>query len=204
MEKNLKYEAVVIGAGHAGVEASLALARKGHKTLLITLDYNGISFLACNPSIGGTAKGQLVSEIDALGGQMGISADSTLLQLRMLNESKGPAVHSLRAQIDKNKYHKFMQDVLNNTKNLDVIEDEAKEIIETDGKVSGVTTVKGKTIETKAVVVATGVYLNSRTITGEIIKNEGPAGFSNASYLTKSLINLGFNIKRFKTGTHQD
>lgn len=201
MEKNLKYEAVVIGAGHAGVEASLALARKGHKTLLITLDYNGISFLACNPSIGGTAKGQLVSEIDALGGQMGISADSTLLQLRMLNESKGPAVHSLRAQIDKNKYHKFMQDVLNNTKNLDVIEDEAKEIIETDGKVSGVTTVKGKTIETKAVVVATGVYLNSRTITGEIIKNEGPAGFSNASYLTKSLINLGFNIKRFKTGT---
>ena len=201
MEKNLKYEAVVIGAGHAGVEASLALARKGHKTLLITLDYNGISFLACNPSIGGTAKGQLVSEIDALGGQMGISADSTLLQLRMLNESKGPAVHSLRAQIDKNKYHKFMQDVLNNTKNLDVIEDEAKEIIETDGKVSGVTTVKGKTIETKAVVVATGVYLNSRTITGEIIKNEGPAGFSNASHLTKSLINLGFNIKRFKTGT---
>lgn len=201
MEKNLKYEAVVIGAGHAGVEASLALARKGHKTLLITLDYNGISFLACNPSIGGTAKGQLVSEIDALGGQMGISADSTLLQLRMLNESKGPAVHSLRAQIDKNKYHKFMQDVLNNTKNLDVIEDEAKEIIKTDGKVSGVTTVKGKTIETKAVVVATGVYLNSRTITGEIIKNEGPAGFSNASHLTKSLINLGFNIKRFKTGT---
>ena len=201
MEKNLKYEAVVIGAGHAGVEASLALARKGHKTLLITLDYNGISFLACNPSIGGTAKGQLVSEIDALGGQMGISADNTLLQLRMLNESKGPAVHSLRAQIDKNKYHKFMQEVLFNTKNLDVIEDEAKEIIETDGKVSGVTTVKGKTIETKAVVVATGVYLNSRTITGEIIKNEGPAGFSNASHLTKSLINLGFNIKRFKTGT---
>lgn len=201
MEKELKYEAVVIGAGHAGVEASLALARKGHKTLLITLDYNGISFLACNPSIGGTAKGQLVSEIDALGGQMGISADSTLLQLRMLNESKGPAVHSLRAQIDKNKYHKFMQDVLFNTKNLDIIEDEAKEIVADNGKVTKVTTVKGKTIETKAVVVATGVYLNSRTIVGEIVKNEGPAGFSNASYLTKSLINLGFNIKRFKTGT---
>ena len=196
-----KYDAVVIGAGHAGVEASLALARMGHDTLLITLDYNGISFLACNPSIGGTAKGQLVSEIDALGGQMGVSADATLLQLRMLNESKGPAVHSLRAQVDKNKYHSYMQEVLENTKNLTLIEDEAKEIFAKDGFVTGVETVKGYKIVTKAVVVATGVYLNSRTITGELIKNEGPAGFSNATHLTKSLMNLGFNIKRFKTGT---
>lgn len=202
MEKEKReYEAVVVGAGHAGVEASLALARKGHNTLLITLDFNGISFLACNPSIGGTAKGQLVSEIDALGGQMGISADNTLLQLRMLNESKGPAVHSLRAQVDKNKYHRYMEDALKNTKNLTVIEDEVSELLQTDGTISGVRTKSGLEIKTKAVVVATGVYLNSRTITGEIIKNEGPAGFKNATYLTKSLIELGFNIKRFKTGT---
>lgn len=202
MEKEKReYEAVVVGAGHAGVEASLALARKGHSTLLITLDFNGISFLACNPSIGGTAKGQLVSEIDALGGQMGISADNTLLQLRMLNESKGPAVHSLRAQVDKNKYHRYMEDVLKNTENLTVIEDEVSELLQTDGTISGVKTKSGLEIKTKAVVVATGVYLNSRTITGEIIKNEGPAGFKNATHLTKSLIDLGFNIRRFKTGT---
>lgn len=195
------YDAVVIGAGHAGVEASLALSRTGCSTLLITLDFNAISFLACNPSIGGTAKGQLVSEIDALGGQMGYSADKTLLQLRMLNESKGPAVHSLRAQVDKNKYHRFMEEVLKSAPNLDMIEDEAKEIKTENGKIVGVETVKGVKVETKAVVVATGVYLNSRTITGEIIKDEGPAGFENATYLTKSLINLGFNIRRFKTGT---
>lgn len=198
---NKKYDAVVVGAGHAGVEASLALARMGHKTLLVTLDYNGISFLACNPSIGGTAKGQLVSEIDALGGQMGLTADATLLQLRMLNESKGPAVHSLRAQVDKNRYHGYMQKVLEETKNLTLLEDEVKNIFAENGKVSGIETVKGYVISSNAVVVATGVYLNSRTITGEIIKNEGPAGFTNATHLTKSLIELGFNIKRFKTGT---
>lgn len=196
-----KYEAVVVGAGHAGVEAALALSRKGHETLLITLDYNAISFLACNPSIGGTAKGQLVSEIDALGGQMGLSADATLLQLRMLNESKGPAVHSLRAQVDKNRYHRYMQEVLESEKNLSLLEDEVSEIIAKEGKVSRITTVKGLEIETSAIVVATGVYLNSRTITGEVIKNEGPAGFKNASKLTKSLIDLGFEIRRFKTGT---
>lgn len=196
-----KYDAIVVGAGHAGVEAALALARTGNKTLLITLDVNGISFLACNPSIGGTAKGQLVSEIDALGGQMGISADATLLQLRMLNESKGPAVHSLRAQVDKNKYHNYMKNVLENTQNLDLIEDEVVEIFEKEGNVSGIKTKSGYEFGCKAVIVATGVYLNSRTITGEIIKNEGPAGFANATGLTQSLINLGFTIKRFKTGT---
>ena len=196
-----KYEAVVIGAGHAGVEAALALSRKGHDTLLVTLDYNAISFLACNPSIGGTAKGQLVSEIDALGGQMGISADSTLLQIRMLNESKGPAVHSLRAQVDKNKYHRFMQDVLEGQQNLTLIEDEVVEISAVDGAVDMVKTLKGFEIKAKVVVVATGVYLNSRTITGDLIKDEGPAGFKNASKLTQSLIDLGFEIRRFKTGT---
>lgn len=196
-----KYEAIVVGAGHAGVEAALALSRKGHDTLLVTLDYNAISFLACNPSIGGTAKGQLVSEIDALGGQMALSADATLLQLRMLNESKGPAVHSLRAQVDKNKYHRYMQTILENQENLTLVEDEVSEIVATDGVVKGVRTAKGREFEVKAVVIATGVYLNSRTITGEVIKNAGPAGFQNASMLTKSLMELGFEIRRFKTGT---
>ena len=196
-----KYEAVVIGAGHAGVEAALALSRKGHETLLVTLDYNAISFLACNPSIGGTAKGQLVSEIDALGGQMGLSADATMLQIRMLNESKGPAVHSLRAQVDKNKYHRYMHEVLANEKNLTLVEDEVSEIMAQSGEITGIKTTKGLDIKAKTVVVATGVYLNSRTITGELIKNEGPAGFQNATKLTKSLVDLGFDIRRFKTGT---
>ena len=196
-----KYEAVVIGAGHAGVEAALALSRKGHETLLVTLDYNAISFLACNPSIGGTAKGQLVSEIDALGGQMGLSADATMLQIRMLNESKGPAVHSLRAQVDKNKYHRYMHEVLANEKNLTLVEDEVSEIMAQSGEITGIKTTKGLDIKAKTVVVATGVYLNSRTITGELIKNEGPAGFQNATKLTKSLVDLGFEIRRFKTGT---
>ena len=195
------FDAIVIGAGHAGSEASLALSRTGQKTLLITLDYEGISFLACNPSIGGTAKGQLVSEIDALGGQMGINADRATIQLRMLNSSKGPAVHSLRAQVDKNDYHRKMQETIEGTENLTMIEDEAVEILSDGSKVCGVKTAKGDTYFARAVVVCTGVYLNSRTITGEVIKDSGPAGFKNAKGLTESLINLGFTIKRFKTGT---
>ena len=200
MEKR-EYDAIVIGAGHAGVEASLALARTNNNTLLITLNKDGISYLACNPSIGGTAKGHLVCEIDALGGQMGISADKNILQLRMLNESKGPAVHSIRAQVDKNSYHRYMQSVLEKQKNLDILYDEGKDILTKDGAVCGVETVRNGCFKCKAVVVATGVYLNSRTITGEIVKNEGPAGFENASFLTQSLAKLGFEIRRFKTGT---
>lgn len=201
MEKNENYDAVVVGAGHAGNEAALALARTGNKTLLITLDFNAISFLACNPSIGGTAKGHLVCEIDALGGEMGKNADKTILQLRMLNESKGPAVHSLRAQVDKNQYHRAMQETLMHQENLTLLEDEVSEITAENGVVTGVKTASGKTIAARAVVVATGVYLNSRTIIGEEIKDSGPAGFKNASHLTQSLINLGFTVKRFKTGT---
>ena len=199
MEKN--FDAIVIGAGHAGTEAALALARTNNKTLLVTLDFNGVSFLACNPSIGGTAKGHLVCEIDALGGQMGINADSTILQLRMLNESKGPAVHSLRAQVDKDEYHLTMLKTLQNQENLTLLEDEAKEILTDGEKVVGLKTVKGYEFSARAVVVATGVYLNSRTITGEVIKDSGPANFKNATYLTKNLIDLGFKIVRFKTGT---
>lgn len=200
-KQNNKFDAVVIGAGHAGTEASLALARTGQKTALVTLDRRAISFLACNPSIGGTAKGHLVCEIDALGGEMGKNTDATLLQLRMLNSSKGPAVQSLRAQVDKVAYHKKMEETLDKQKNLQIVEDEVVEILHSGGKVVGVKTKSGATIECRAVVVATGVYLNSRTIIGEEVKDSGPAGFANATGLTKSLIDLGFKIKRFKTGT---
>ncbi|MEG1581638.1 MAG: tRNA uridine-5-carboxymethylaminomethyl(34) synthesis enzyme MnmG [Clostridia bacterium] len=195
------FDSIVIGAGHAGVESALALARTNNKTLLLTLNLDSVSFLACNPSIGGTGKGHLVCEIDALGGQMGISADKNILQLRMLNLGKGPAVHSLRAQIDKQKYHETMKHVLETQKNLQILQVEASEILVENGKVCGVKVTSGECFGAKSVVIATGVYLNSRTITGEWIKNSGPNGFQNATELTKSLINLGFKIRRFKTGT---
>ncbi len=197
----MNYDSIVIGGGHAGVEASLALARTGNNTLLITLTKKSLSFMPCNPSIGGTAKGHLVCEIDALGGQMGISADNNCLQIRMLNSGKGPAVYSLRAQIDKNSYHRNMLSICETQKNLTIIEDEASEILIENGKVCGVKTISGKKFNCKSVIVCVGVYLNSRTITGKDIKNSGPAGFANATKLTKNLIELGFEVRRFKTGT---
>ena len=162
--------------------------------MLITLTKESISFLACNPSIGGTAKGHLVCEIDALGGEMGRNADRTTLQLRMLNLGKGPAVHSLRAQVDKNDYHRTMQLVLENQPNLDILEDEAAEILTNNKQVCGIVTASGKKFDCSAIVLCCGVYLNSRTITGEIIKDAGPANFANSKNLTQSLINLGFDI----------
>ncbi len=194
-------EAVVVGAGHAGCEAALALARTGIKTALLTLNLDSIAFLPCNPSIGGTAKGHLVREIDALGGQMGIVADDTALQIRMLNVGKGAAVQSLRAQSDKNAYHRAMKQVLENTENLRVMQAEATEILTENGAVSGVKTNYGGIITCKAVILCTGVYLNGETITGEVVQKSGPNGFAPANHLTDSLIKLGFNVRRFKTGT---
>lgn len=194
-------EAVVVGAGHAGCEAALALARTGIKTALLTLNLDSIAFLPCNPSIGGTAKGHLVREIDALGGEMGIVADNTALQIRMLNVGKGAAVQSLRAQSDKNAYHREMKQVLENTENLRIIQAEATEILTENGKCTGVKTNYGGIIPCQAVILCTGVYLNGETITGHVVQKSGPNGFAPANHLTDSLIQLGFNVRRFKTGT---
>ena len=197
----MRYDVVVIGSGHAGVEACCASVRLGLKTLLLTLNLDSISFLACNPSIGGTAKGHLVCEIDALGGVMGYMADKNTIQRRMLNGSKGAAVQSLRAQIDKVTYHTSMKQMLEGLPNLDIVQGEASEIVVNDGKVIGVKTAQKNYYECSACVVATGVYLNSRIIIGDYTKNCGPNGFANSENLTQSLVNLGFKIKRFKTGT---
>ena len=195
------YDAVVIGAGHAGSEAALALARTGQKTVLLTLNLDSIGFLPCNPSVGGTAKGHLVREIDALGGEMGLNADRCTLQIRMLNTGKGAAVQSLRAQTDKNAYHREMKRVLEHTENLRIVQGEAARILTENGKVSGVVTNYGGVFSCRAVVVATGVYLNARTITGEVVKESGPNGFAPATLLTQSLMELGYSVRRFKTGT---
>ena len=195
------YDAVVIGAGHAGSEAALALARTGQKTVLLTLNLDSIGFLPCNPSVGGTAKGHLVREIDALGGEMGFNADRCTLQIRMLNTGKGAAVQSLRAQTDKNAYHREMKRVLEHTENLRIVQGEAARILTKNGKVSGVVTNYGGVFSCRAVVVATGVYLNARTITGEVVKESGPNGFAPATLLTQSLMELGYSVRRFKTGT---
>ena len=161
------YDAVVVGAGHAGCEAALALARTGIKTLILSLNLDSVAFMACNPSVGGTAKGQLVREIDALGGEMGVNADKTALQMRMLNVGKGAAVQSLRAQSDKHAYHMRMKQTLENTGNLCIRQGEAAEVLVRNGKVCGVRTAVGEVIEARAVVLATGVYLKSEVIAGE-------------------------------------
>lgn len=196
-----EFDAVVVGAGHAGCEAALALARFGKKVLLTCLNLDSIAFLACNPSIGGTAKGHLVCEIDALGGEMGINADETAIQIRMLNEGKGPAVHSLRAQVDKINYHTRMKKILEENPNIYLKQAEIVEIIEKNGKICAVKTALGEIFSCKAVIVSTGVYLKSRIIIGEFTQNVGPNGFASANHLTQSLMNMGITIRRFKTGT---
>ncbi len=195
------YDAVVIGAGHAGCEAALALARTGLSTVMLTLNLDSIGFMPCNPSVGGTAKGHLVREIDALGGEMGINADKCALQMRMLNSGKGAAVQSLRAQTDKNKYHTEMKRTLEHTQNLKIAQGEAAEILTRNGCVIGVKTTYGGVFYCRAAIIATGVYLNSETITGESVQKSGPNGFAYAAYLTNNLIELGYRVRRFKTGT---
>ncbi len=197
----MKTDVVVIGGGHAGVEAALASARLNKKTIMLCLDLGTVSLMPCNPSIGGTAKGHLVREIDALGGEMGLSADKALLQIKMLNSAKGPAVFSLRGQEDKKEYHEIMLSVVQNTPNLTVLADEAVEVVAQDGKVTAVVTKSGERIECGAVVIAAGVYLHGEIIIGDYVKKSGPSGFAPANELTASLLNLGLPIRRFKTGT---
>lgn len=195
-----KFDAIVIGAGHAGCESALALARMGNKTLLLTISLDAVAFLACNPSIGGTAKGQLVSEIDALGGEMGIIADKTALQIRMLNRGKGPAVQSLRVQADKNAYHTEMKKVLESEKNLFLRQGEVVDI-SLNGDTKIITTSVGLKYSAKVVVFATGVYMESEIIIGKTREKTGPNGFKNSSGLSSSLKKLGLKMLRFKTGT---
>ena len=192
---------IVIGAGHAGCEAALAAARMGVDTLLLTLDMNSVALMPCNPAIGGTGKGHLVRELDALGGQMGLCIDRTFLQSRMLNRGKGPAVHSLRAQADKRRYHEDMMATLFSTDHLTIRQGEAMELLTQNKAISGVRTMTGEEIPCRAVVICSGVYLKSRIIIGQYSKNSGPQGLLRAEGLSQSLTDLGFELRRFKTGT---
>ena len=198
---NNNYDVIVVGSGHAGCESALACARMGQRTLLLTLNLDSIGFLACNPSIGGTAKGHLVCEIDALGGQMGINADRATIQRRMLNSSKGYAVQSLRVQADKNKYHTLLKQTIENQENLYLRQGEASEILTKDNVVVGLKTMQGETYNCKAIIICSGVYLKSKIIIGKYTKDVGPNGFANSSCLSDSLTKLGFKLRRFKTGT---
>lgn len=195
------YDVVVIGAGHAGCEAGLAAARLGMKTLILTTSLESIADMPCNPNIGGTGKGHLVRELDALGGEMAKVIDKTFIQSRMLNTSKGPAVHSLRVQADKRKYHEEMKKVLENEPNLDIFEQEVDKINYEDGQIVSCETIEGAIFPCKAVIVCTGTYLNGKILMGDFEKVSGPHGLSAATYLSDCLEEMGFFLRRFKTGT---
>ncbi|MEE1313373.1 MAG: tRNA uridine-5-carboxymethylaminomethyl(34) synthesis enzyme MnmG [Lachnospiraceae bacterium] len=195
------YDIVVVGAGHAGCEAALACARLGFETICFTVSMDSVALMPCNPNVGGSSKGHLVKEIDALGGEMGINIDKTYIQSKMLNKSKGPAVHSLRAQADKAKYSRHMRMTMENTEHLTLRQAEVVEILTEEGKVCGVKTYSGATYYAKAVVLATGTYLKARCIYGEVSNATGPNGLQAANFLTDSLKSLGIEMYRFKTGT---
>jgi tRNA uridine 5-carboxymethylaminomethyl modification enzyme len=195
------YDVVVVGAGHAGCEAALACARLSLNTIIFTVSMDSVAMMPCNPNIGGTSKGHLVREIDALGGEMGKNIDKTYIQSKMLNISKGPAVHSLRAQADKQEYSRSMRQVLESTPNLTLKQAEVVEILADDNKITGVKTYSGAIYPCKAVILCTGTYLNARCIYGEIVNKTGPNGLQAAVYLTDSLKALGIEMYRFKTGT---
>ena len=200
------YDVIVIGAGHAGCEAALAAARLGLETIVFTVSVDSIALMPCNPNIGGSSKGHLVRELDALGGEMGKVIDKTFIQSKMLNASKGPAVHSLRAQADKADYTREMRKVLENQDNLTIKQAEVCEILSEDledgrKKITGVKTFTGTIYECSAVILCTGTYLKARCLCGEAITHTGPNGLQAANYLTDSLKNLGIEIRRFKTGT---
>ena len=195
------YDVAIVGAGHAGCEAALACARLGLETIMFTVSVDSIALMPCNPNIGGSSKGHLVKEIDALGGEMGKNIDNTFIQSKMLNVSKGPAVHSLRAQADKQEYTREMRKTLENTEHLTIRQAEVTKIMAEDGVVKGVKTYSGAEYRTKAVVLCTGTYLKARCIYGDISNETGPNGLQAANYLTNSLKELGIEMYRFKTGT---
>lgn len=195
------YDIVVVGAGHAGCEAALACARLGLETIMFTVSVDSIALMPCNPNIGGSSKGHLVRELDALGGEMGKNIDKTFIQSKMLNQSKGPAVHSLRAQADKQEYTRQMRCTLENTDHLTIRQAEVTEIMVEDGQIRGVKTFSGAVYHAKAVILATGTYLKARCIYGDVSMYTGPNGLQAANYLTESLIKNGIEMYRFKTGT---
>ena len=201
--KNLEqfFDIIVVGAGHAGCEAALACARLGLNTVMFTVSVDSIALMPCNPNVGGSSKGHLVRELDALGGEMGKNIDKTFIQSKMLNQSKGPAVHSLRAQADKQAYSTEMRKTLENTENLTIRQGEVTELLVEDGHITGVKTFSGATYHAKAVVLCTGTYLKARCIYGDVSNYTGPNGLQAANYLTDSLKKLGIEMFRFKTGT---
>ena len=201
--KNLEqfFDIIVVGAGHAGCEASLACARLGLNTVMFTVSVDSIALMPCNPNVGGSSKGHLVRELNALGGEMGKNIDKTFIQSKMLNQSKGPAVHSLRAQADKQAYSTEMRKTLENTENLTIRQGEVTELLVEDGHITGVKTFSGATYHAKAVVLCTGTYLKARCIYGDVSNYTGPNGLQAANYLTDSLKKLGIEMFRFKTGT---
>ena len=200
LEEN--YDVVIVGAGHAGCEAALACARLGLETIMFTVSVESIALMPCNPNIGGSSKGHLVRELDALGGEMGKNIDKTFIQSKMLNSSKGPAVHSLRAQADKSEYSRQMRRTLENTEHLTIRQAEVADILTDDDRnITGVKTYSGAVYHCRAVVLCTGTYLKARCIYGDVSSYTGPNGLQAANHLTDALKRLGIEIRRFKTGT---